>query len=251
MTKNQRDVLFGTRAITEAILSGKELDKLFIQKGLNNPLIKELVRTAKDHNIAINSVPVEKLNRITRKNHQGAIAFVAAVVFQSLDNVIERAYSEGREPFLLILDRITDVRNLGAIARTAECAGIDALIIPSRGSAAINADAMKTSAGALNHLPVCRSHNLKETITFLQTSGIRIVACTEKTDQDLYDQTLDGPLAILMGSEEDGISPEYLKLADLRARIPMFGKIASLNVSVSAAVIIYEVVRNRQLQNQR
>ena len=250
MNKNQRDLLFGTRAITEAILSGKEIDKLFLQKGLSNPLIKELIQTARKHNIAIITVPVEKLNRITRKNHQGAIAFVAAVTFQSLDNIIEQTYSEGREPFLLILDRITDVRNLGAIARTAECAGVDALIVPTRGSAAINADAMKTSAGALNYLPVCRSHNLKETLHFLQSSGIRIVACTEKTETSLFDLPLDGPVAILMGSEEDGISPEYLKMADIRARIPMFGNIESLNVSVSAAVILYEVVKHRRKQSK-
>lgn len=239
-------MLFGTRPIIEAINSGKEIDKLFIQKGLSNPLIKELIQVARDHKVIIHQVPVEKLNRFTRKNHQGAVAFISAVSFKSLDHIVEAAYAQGRDPLILILDRVTDVRNFGAIARTAECAGIDALVVPTRGSSAINADAVKTSAGALHYIPVCRSNNLKETINYLKSSGIRVVACTEKTETDLFQQDMDGPLAILMGSEEDGISQEYLKLADARAKIPMFGKIESLNVSVSAAVIIYEAIRARQ-----
>ena len=251
MKKNDsgRDMLFGTRAIIEAILAGKQIDKLFIQKGLSNPLIKELITTARAHNIAILNVPIEKLNRFTRKNHQGAVAFISAITFQSLENIVEGAFAEGREPLLLVLDRVTDVRNFGAIARTAECAGVDAILVPTRGSSAINADAMKTSAGALNYVPVCRTHNLKETLQYLKSSGIRIAACTEKTDKTLFDQALDGPLAVLMGSEEDGISPEYLKMADLRAKIPMSGHIDSLNVSVSAAVIIYEVISTRSASN--
>ncbi|GAA0891452.1 23S rRNA (guanosine(2251)-2'-O)-methyltransferase RlmB [Fulvivirga kasyanovii] len=245
MKENQKDLIFGIRAIIESINSGKEIDKLLVQKGLNNDLIKELLKTAREHNVPISQVPAEKLNRVTRKNHQGAIAFISAIRYASLDNIIDQTYQEGREPFFIILDRVTDVRNFGAIARTAECAGLDGIIIPSRGSAAINSDAMKTSAGALNYIPVCRVENLKNTITFLKESGIQIIACTEKTDQSIYEVNFNQPVAILLGSEEDGISPEYLKMTDTRGKIPMKGKIDSLNVSVSAAIAIYEAIRQR------
>ncbi len=241
------DVVFGIRAIIETIQAGKEIDKLFIQKGLSNDLIKELIKVARDFNVPVANVPIEKLNRITRKNHQGAIAFISAIHYASLDNVVSRTYQDGREPLILVLDRITDVRNFGAIARTAECAGVDAIVIPSRGSAAINADAMKTSAGALNHIPVCREDNLKITLQYLKDSGMSIIACTEKTDKLIYEVNFKQPAVILMGSEEDGISPEYLKLADLRGKIPMSGKIESLNVSVSAGIAIFEAIRQRSL----
>jgi len=241
-------MIFGIRAIIETINSEKEIDKLFIQKGLSNPLIKELIQTAKTHKLPISQVPAEKLNRFTRKNHQGAVAFVSAVKYASLDNIIDQCYQNGKEPFLMILDKVTDVRNFGAIARTAECAGIDALIIPTRGSAAVNSDAMKTSAGALNYISVCREENLKNTITFLKNNGIQIIGCTEKTDTSIYDVDFKTPTAILMGSEEDGISPEYLKMCDQRGKIPMTGNIDSLNVSVSAAIAIYEAVRQKSLQ---
>lgn len=243
-------MVFGTRAIMENIHAGNEIDKLMVQKGLNNPLLRELIQTARQHHIPVAQVPLEKLNRITRKNHQGAIAMVSAVTFASLDNIISDAYSRGEDPFLLMLDRVTDVRNFGAIARSAECAGVHALVIPSRGSAAINSDAMKTSAGALGHIPVCREDNLKTTIEYLRGSGIRVFGCTEKTENSLFETDLNGPLAVLMGSEEDGISPEYLKLCDLRGKIPMKGKIESLNVSVSAAIAVFEVVRQRQLDQR-
>ena len=244
--QNIKETIFGIRAIIESISGGQEIDKILIQKGLNNPLIRELVQKAREHHVPFSHVPIEKLNRITRKNHQGAIAFISAISYASLDNIIQRAYSEGREPFLLILDRITDVRNFGAIARTSECAGIDGIIVPSRNSAAINADAMKTSAGALNYIPVCREDNLKQTFRYLSESGIRIIGCTEKTDKNIYELDLTGPLAIVMGSEEDGISPEFLKLCDARGKIPMQGNIDSLNVSVSAGIAVYEAVRQRQ-----
>ncbi len=244
--KPAKDYIFGIRAIIENIVAGQEFDKILVQKGLRNNLMRELIQTARTYSVPYSQVPVEKLNRITRKNHQGAIAFISVVQYASLDNIINACYQEGREPFLLILDRITDVRNFGAIARTAECAGIDAIIVPSRGGAAINADAMKTSAGALGHISVCRSDDLKSTFKYLQDSGIRAIACTEKTDKSIYDLDLTGPVALVMGSEEDGISPEYLKLCEARGRIPMSGNIGSLNVSVSAGIITYEVVRQRQ-----
>jgi len=241
-----QDLVFGTRAVLESIRSGKDIDKLMIQKGLNNPLIRELTDEAKKFNVPINIVPFEKLNRITRKNHQGAICFISSVIYASLDNIITRSYEQGKNPFILILDRVTDVRNFGAIARTAEVAGMDAIVIPSRGSASINSDAMKTSAGGLNYIPICREPNLKLTIKNLQDNGIQVVACTEKTDQEVYDLDLTPPTAIIMGSEEDGISPEYLKMVDQKGKFPVLGNIASLNVSVASALIIYEGVRQRK-----
>lgn len=237
--------IFGTRAVIEAIDAGKEIEKVLIQKNLQNDLIKELVAKMKSLKIPFTNVPLEKLNRVSRKNHQGVISYLSPIQFQSLDNIIETSYSKGKDPFLMILDRITDVRNLGAIARTMECLSADALVIQSRGNALIGGDAMKTSAGALNVLPVCREENLKSTITDLKASGIRIVGCTEKTEELVYQADLKGPIAIIMGSEEDGISPEYLKMCDSLVKIPMSGKIESLNVSVSAGIVLYETVRQR------
>jgi 23S rRNA (guanosine2251-2'-O)-methyltransferase len=244
---NNTDVVFGIRAIIETIQAGKEIDKLFIQKNLSNDLIKELTNLARDYQIPFATVPIEKLNRITRKNHQGAIAYISAIVYASLDNVISEAYQKGKEPMILVLDRITDVRNFGAIARTAECAGVDAILIPSRGGAAINADAMKTSAGALSYIPVCRVDNLKTSLQYLKDSGITLIACTEKTDQFIFEVNFKRPVAILLGSEEDGISPEYLKMVEERGKIPMSGNIDSLNVSVSAGIAIFEAIRQRSL----
>jgi len=195
--------------------------------------------------IPLQMVPREKLDRMTRANHQGVIGFISPVTFQPIEEVLQRVYESGRDPFLLILDRVTDVRNFGAICRTAECAGMDAVIIPSRGSARVGGDAMKTSAGALMNLPVCRSNNLKDTLEYLKNSGIRLVACTEKTETSLFNVALEGPMGIVMGSEEDGISPEYLKKCDVRVKIPMFGKTESLNVSVATALVVYEVLRQR------
>ncbi len=238
-------MIYGTRAVMEAIAAGKEIEKVMIQSGLSNDLIKELITTARSRNVPITFVPLEKLKRMSSKNHQGVICLLAAVSFASLDNLIDRAYSEGREPFFLLLDRITDVRNFGAIARTAECAGLDGIVIPEKGSAPITSDAMKTSAGALNHLPVCREKDLKKTLKLLRDNGIRVVACTEKASKDLYEVNLTGPIALIMGSEEDGIGDPLLREADELAKIPMNGRIGSLNVSVAAGVAVYEVVRQK------
>ena len=242
---SSKEFVFGVRAIIETIQSGKELDKLFVQKNLSNPLIKELIQVARDFRVPILQVPIEKLNRITRKNHQGAIAFISAIQYASLDNVIHEAYQSGKEPLLLMLDRVTDVRNFGAIARSAEGAGVDAIIVPSRGGAAINSDAMKTSAGALNYIPVCRVDHLGSTIQYLKDSGIQVIGCTEKTDKLIYEVNFNVPVCVILGSEENGISPEYLKLCNDRGKIPMKGHIGSLNVSVSTALAIYEAVRQR------
>lgn len=239
------DMIYGTRSVIEAVNAGKPIEKIMIQSGLNNDLVKELINVARSRQVPVTFVPQEKLKRLSSKNHQGVICLVSAVTFGSLDNIVHRAFSEGRDPLLMILDRITDVRNFGAIARTAECAGIDALIIPEKGSAPVTSDAMKTSAGALNHIPVCRERDLKKTLKFLRESGVRIVACTEKTKTNLWDISLRGPIALILGSEEDGISQELIREADDLAAIPLKGKIGSLNVSVAAGVAIYEVIRQQ------
>ena len=238
-------MIYGTRAVIEAIAAGKNVEKVMIQSGLANDLVKELIAIAKNNNVPISYVPAEKLKRLSSKNHQGVISLLSAVSFSSVDDLIYKAYNEGREPFFLILDRITDVRNFGAIVRTAECAGVDGIIIPDKGNAPITSDAMKTSAGALNHLPVCRERDLKKTLQLLHDNGIRVVACTEKTDREIYELNLTGPLAIIMGSEEDGISDNLLRNADELAKIPLKGKIGSLNVSVAAGIALYEVVRQK------
>lgn len=238
-------MLYGTRAVIEAILAGKDIERIMILSGMNNELIRELITTAKDHNVPVSFVPEEKLKRISSKNHQGVICLLSSVSYASLENIIDKAFSDGREPFLVILDRVTDVRNFGAVARTAECAGVDAIIIAEKGNAPMSNDAMKTSAGALNHLPVCREKDLKKTLKLLHDSGIKVIACTEKAGKDIYDIDITGPVAVILGSEEDGISDALLREADELAKIPIRGKIESLNVSVAAGVAIYEVVRRR------
>lgn len=243
MTKS--DMIYGTRAVMEAIKAGRQIERILIQKGISNELVRELLHLIRDTGLTFTYVPQEKLNRLTTKNHQGVVCLLSSVDYASLDNIVHAAFSDGREPFLLMLDQITDVRNFGAIARTAECAGIDALIIPEKGNAPITSDAMKTSAGALNHLPVCRERDLKKTITYLRESGIMVVACTEKASKMIYDITFKGPVALIMGSEEDGISDALLRSADELVKIPMKGEIGSLNVSVAAGIAIYEVVRQK------
>ena len=243
--KEKSNFIFGTRTAIEAIRAGKEVDKIFIQKGLNNELFAELRKLIADGNIPHQFVPIEKLDRITGKNHQGVICFLSEITFYNIENLLPGIYEKGTVPLLLILDKVTDVRNFGAICRTAECSGVNAIIIPTRGSAQINADAVKTSAGALQLIPVCREDNLKNTIIFLKESGVQIVACTEKTDDDYYSLDFTQPTAIIMGSEEDGISGEYLKLCDHKAKIPLLGEIQSLNVSVACGVLLYEVVKQR------
>ncbi|MEX2233487.1 MAG: 23S rRNA (guanosine(2251)-2'-O)-methyltransferase RlmB [Cyclobacteriaceae bacterium] len=239
------DMIYGTRAVMEAIHAGKEIEKIMIQSSLANDLIKELISLAREKHVPYTFVPQEKLKKFSTKNHQGVICLLASVTYASLDNLIDRAYSEGREPFLLILDRVTDVRNFGAIARTAECAGVDGIVIGEKGNAPITSDAMKTSAGALNHLSICREKDLKKTMKYLRENGIRVIACTEKANQSIFNVQLSGPIAVIMGSEEDGISDALLRDADELVRIPMKGKIGSLNVSVATGVTIYEVVRTR------
>ncbi|GAB3228620.1 23S rRNA (guanosine(2251)-2'-O)-methyltransferase RlmB [Hymenobacter seoulensis] len=241
------DMIFGLRPILEAMNAGRTLDKIFLLRGTKNSMTQDILEMAKTASIPVSMVPVEKLDGITKKNHQGAVAYVSPIDYMPLDNILAGLYEEGKTPLLLVLDRITDVRNFGSIARNAECLGVHAIVVPSRGAAQVNGDALKTSAGALNLIPVCREPNLRDTLNFLRDSGVQIVACTEKADSSLEAEKVDltAPLAILMGSEEDGISPEYLQLADHRLRIPMAGQISSLNVSVASGIMLYEVLRQR------
>lgn len=242
---NKEDYIFGTRTVIEAIKNGKTIDKILVKKGLNNELFNELQTLTNKNNISVQWVPVEKINRVTRKNHQGVLAFISPVVFDNIENILPSIYESGQDPLLLILDQITDVRNFGAIVRSAECAGVQAIIIPEKGMAQIGADAVKTSAGALHHLPICRVNNLYKTIQFLIDSGIRIVAATEKGDKLYTEAELNCPIGIVMGSEDDGISQQILNIAHEQLKIPILGKIESLNVSVSTALMIYEAVRQR------
>lgn len=243
--REANQMVFGIRAVIEAIKSGKDIEAIYVQRGLSNNLFLELKALLKEQELSYQQVPVEKLNRITTKNHQGVIGIISPVTYQKIENIIPEIYERGETPLLLILDGITDVRNLGAIARTAECAGVHALIIPAKGSAQINPDAIKTSAGALYKIPVCRHESLLKTAKFLQESGLQLVACTEKTSDFLYKPDYTVPTAIIMGSEEDGISTELIRIAEHLAKIPMYGEISSLNVSVSAGIILYEAVRQR------
>jgi 23S rRNA (guanosine2251-2'-O)-methyltransferase len=242
---NSSNFIFGTRAVIEAVRAGKELEKILIQKGLNNQLFHELRKELQGKDIPYQIVPGEKLNRLTNKNHQGVVAIISEITYYKTEELLGSVFESGKIPLVLILDKVTDVRNFGAIARSAECAGADMIVIADQGSAQVNADAIKTSAGALHRIPVCREKNLKRTIEFLKESGLQIVSCHEKTDRLIYDADFKIPTAIIMGSEDSGISPEYLKRSDVQVKIPMVGKIASLNVSVATGIVLFEVIRQR------
>ena len=238
--------IYGIRPAIEAIRAGKQVDKLLIQNGLKGPGFHELFTLVKEVEIPYQFVPVEKLNRLSKQNHQGIIAYLTEIVYQKIEDIIPFVFEKGGTPLILVLDQVTDVRNVGAIARTAACAGVDALVMPLKGSAQLNSDAVKTSAGALYTLPVCRQADLKETLKFLKESGLSIIAATEKSEKNYTDARLTGPVAIILGSEGKGISAEYLKFADGEVSIPIQGDISSLNVSVAAGVLLYEVVRQRK-----
>ena len=244
MMKN-KEAIFGIRPIIEVIKSGKTIDKLFIQKGLHNESFAILWKLVRKNRINYKHVPVEKMNRLTKKNHQGVFAFISPIDFYNIEDVIPNLYEEGKSPLILVLDRITDVRNFGAIARTAECSNVDCIIVPEQNSAAINSDAMKTSSGALNNIKICRTWNLKMTLQILKDNGIQIVSCTEKTNNEIYTVNYQIPTAVILGSEENGVSSEFLKLSDEKVKIPVLGNIESLNVSVACGVILYEIVRQR------
>jgi len=239
------DFIFGIRAVMEAIAAEKNIEKVLLRKKAESRLYHELFQIIRDKKILFQFVPVEKLNRITRKNHQGVVAFISRIEYASPDEMVARSYESGKSPFILILDQLSDVRNFGAIARTAECAGISGIIIPEKNSVHVSADAIKTSAGALLTLPVARVSSLRESVQFLKDAGLTVIAATEKSDKLLFDADLKGPTAIILGSEDTGISADLLTLCDISIQIPLFGEISSLNVSVTASVIVYEAVRQR------
>lgn len=239
------DFIFGLRPVIEAIEADKTIDKIFLQNGLQGPNIAELKKLLAKHGIRPNYVPVEKLNRFTRKNHQGVVAFISDVPFHKIEDVLPQIFEEGKTPFLLILDRLTDVRNFGAICRTAECVGVDAVIIPEKGASPINSDAIKTSAGAIYNIKICKEKNLAHTVDFLQQSGIQIFACTEKAQKLIYEVDFTQPCAIVMGNEETGISKEVLHHSDEKIKLPIEGKTQSLNVSVACGAVLYEAVRQK------
>lgn len=239
------DYIFGIRAVIEAIEAGKEIDKIMVKKDLQGDLAQELFATARRVGAPIQRVPVERINRITRKNHQGVVAFVSAVEYYTLDALVPQLYEAGEVPFVVLLDGVTDVRNFGAIARTCECVGAHAVVIPARGSVSVNADAVKTSAGALHTLPVCRERSILDAVKYLHDSGFTIVAASEKSQKNYTQVDYTTPVAIVMGAEDTGVSPAVLRYCDEMVAIPMRGEIGSLNVSVAAGVMMYEVVRQR------
>ena len=241
----KNEMIFGVRAVIEAIQAGKEIDRILIKRDIQSDLSKELFAVVKGTMIPVQRVPVERINRITRKNHQGVVAFISSITYQKTEDIVPMLFEQGKNPLLIMLDGITDVRNFGAIARTCECAGVDAIVIPSKNSVSANADAIKTSAGALYKLPVCREQNLTQTIKFLKDSGFKIVAATEKGDYDYTKANYDDPVCIIMGAEDTGVPYEHLALCDEWIKIPMLGTIESLNVSVAAGILIYEAVKQR------
>jgi len=245
MAKKSENLLFGIRAILEKIKAGEELEKVLLQKNLKGDLMQELKSALRDANIPTSMVPVEKLNRLTRKNHQGAVAFTSPVKYYPLNQIVLQAFESGQQPFLLMLDGVTDVRNFGSIARTAECMGVHAIVIPVKGNAQINADAIKTSAGALHYIPVCREPNLELSAQYLKSSGIQMVACTEKGDTPIENTDLSGPICLIMGAEDVGISPELLNACDRKVQIPISGNIESLNVGAATAMMLFECRRQR------
>ena len=239
-------MIFGTRAVIEAIQAGKEVDKILMRRDLSNDLSRELFNIVKETHIPIQRVPQEKLDRLTRKNHQGVIAFISAITYQKLEDIVPFLYEEGKNPFIVLLDGITDVRNFGAIARSCECGGVDAIVIPTRNSVSVNADAVKTSAGALLSLPVCKESSIMDAIKFLKNCGYKVYAATEKAHANYTQADYSAPTAIVLGGEDMGISMDNLRICDEMVKIPILGSIASLNVSAAAAVLIYEVIRQRK-----
>jgi 23S rRNA (guanosine2251-2'-O)-methyltransferase len=241
--KNEQ-LIYGFHAVEEALLNAQSVDKIIIQKGAE---AKRIIDLAKQNNIYYQFVPQEWFYKIKGKNHQGVAAFISQVDYYDFKQSVIDVFEAGEEPFILILDRVTDIRNFGAIARTAECAGVHMIIVPQQGSAMINGDAIKTSAGALHRIKVCKENNLKDVILYLQQSGIKVVACTEKTEGTIYDVNFKQPVAIMMGNEDEGISLEYLKRVDYKAQIPMAGQINSLNVGIATGIILFEALHQRKV----
>ncbi len=242
-------MIFGIRAVREAIAAGQEIDQIFVKRETNSDQMSELIRAIGDQRIPLRKVPIEKLNRLTRKNHQGVIAIKSATNYYTLEDIIPFLYEKGRNPFIVVLDGITDVRNFGAIARTCECVGADAIVIFEQRSVSVTADAIKTSAGALSRLPVCRERSIDETLKYLKDSGVTLIGATEKSTALMDSADFSGPIALIMGAEDRGLSTTSLKMCDQLIRIPLYGEIGSLNVSVAAGILLYEAVRNRKSNN--
>ena len=238
-------MVFGIRAVIEAVEAGKEIDRVLLKRDFSGELAGELFAVLKDNGIRPQRVPVEKLNAITRKNHQGVIAYISPVNYQPIEEIIASVYDRGETPFIVVLDHITDVRNFGAIARTAECAGVHAVVIPSRGSVTVTTDAVKTSAGALLTLPVCRPKSLEDAVKYMKSCGLQIVTASEKASTNYTKADMTLPTAIIMGAEDKGVSATLSAISDVAVSMPQFGKIASLNVSVATGILLYEVVRQR------
>jgi len=238
--------IFGIHAVLEAVDAGKDVDKVLVRRGAGSDLLKKLLGVLSRMEIPVQQVPVEKLNRITGKNHQGVIAYLSEISYVDISSLLPSIFEKGEDPLILLLDGVSDVRNFGAIARSAECAGVHAIVIPATGSAAINADAIKTSAGALHRIAVCRHRDLLTVMRFLKESGLRLFAATEKASDSPYHTDMTGPAGLILGSEDAGISPQLLKIADSWVSIPMKGTIASLNVSVAAGVMLFEILRQRE-----
>ena len=243
--QEQENQIYGLRALMEALNAGKPIDKVFLQKGLRGDLFKELLPLLQKAEVPISYVPIEKLNRLTKKNHQGVVANLSPVDYYNFEDLVISVTESGQRPLFLILDHLSDVRNFGAIIRTAECTGVSGIIIPKRGSVSITADTIKTSAGAAFRVPISKVDNLVDAVYYLQGSGIRVVAATEKTNQLLYDEDFALPTAIVMGAEDVAVSAAVLKVVDGKAKLPMVGEISSLNVSVACGVFLYEVLHQR------
>lgn len=241
----KQQVVYGLRPVMEAIESGVQIDKILIQNGLGGNLVGELKAKIREAGLPFQYVPVEKLDKVTRNNHQGVVATVSPVEYQHFMDVVPLLFEQGKTPFILLLDHVTDVRNMGAIVRTAECAGVDAVVVPDHGSAQLNEDAIKTSSGALLRVPICREQNLKTVVNFAKQSGLQVVAATEKGSKNYLDVDFKQPTLLVMGSEETGISNEVMKLCDVRAKLPIRGEVQSLNVGVAAGIFMYEVLRQR------
>jgi len=239
-------LIFGIRAVIEAITAGKNIDKVFLQKEATGELMQELLKNLKKNSVNFSYVPIEKLNKLSKfNNHQGAVASISPVSFLTMEQLVEGTLEKKDNPLFLILDQLSDARNFGAVIRTAECTGVDGIIIQKQGAAPVNGDTVKTSAGAVFNIPICKVDHIKDAVFYLQGSGIKTVAATEKTDKNIYDIDFTGGVAIIMGSEDKGVNPSVLKIVDEKAKLPMFGTISSLNVSVACGAFLYEVVRQR------
>lgn len=245
--QKETDTIFGLRAVIEAIKAGKQIDRLLIKQGLQGPLYHELMTEVKAGNVPYQIVPLERIELVTRKNHQGVLAWLSLIEYQHIGNLLPMIFEKGEDPLIIALDGVSDVRNFGAIVRTAGCLGAHAVIIPEKGSARITADAIKTSAGALHTFPVCREKSIVRSIEYLKESGIKVICATEKVGDEASSAVLTGPAVLIMGSEEKGISRELMSLSDQDVKISIKGNIPSLNVSVAAGILLYEILRQRSL----